>query len=251
MQSQSSTVFYILFSLSAFMVIVHSKDVCDGNDFGSPGDYDFLVFSQSWSATFCASHSSYPGCQHPTDFMRLNLTIHGLWSNYETERDHHSYPQCCQGEKYSISQATIDKYTTELDRFWPSEQGSLPISSTIWYNELQKHGACTIFDESAFVEFVLNMAQSYPILQTPNVISNHVGGSILLSDLQNVYGEYDTFFDCGTDGQTLTEIRTCWDDNPELKQINCPPIVMKETGACSSQIIIIPEFSKSLSVIGI
>ncbi len=229
-----------IFFLLPFVSLIVSKDVCGGNDFGNPGDFDFYVFSQSWSATFCQSHPSYIGCISPTEFMRMNLTTHGLWSSFLKPRDSYSWPSCCQGDKYSISQQTINKYQTELDRFWPSEQGISPIESTLWYHEVQEHGSCTLLSESDFVSQVLSMSTTFSILQTPHIIQSNVGGSITFSQLQEVYQKFDTFLDCGDDGETLTEIRTCF--SKDFQQINCPPIVMKESGFCSSDIVIIPAF---------
>ena len=74
-----------------------SQDACDGDDHGTAGDFDVYVLAQSWSAEFCYSHRDYPGCIKPTSWQRVNLTLHGLWPQYSTDRggDGHTADDSC------------------------------------------------------------------------------------------------------------------------------------------------------------
>jgi ribonuclease I len=39
------------------------------------GDFSFYVYAQSWSAGWCKTHSTLPGCSNPTDYQRKNVTV--------------------------------------------------------------------------------------------------------------------------------------------------------------------------------
>jgi ribonuclease I len=71
---------------SALTALSPFEDACDGDDHGTAGDFELYVLSQSWSAEFCYSHREYPGCVNPTPWQRVNLTLHGLWPQYSTDR---------------------------------------------------------------------------------------------------------------------------------------------------------------------
>ena len=73
--------------LSLLCLCPVSADACDGDDYGTAGDFSFYLLVQEWSAEFCYSHSSYAGCKSPTAFMKVNLTLHGLWPQYSSEED--------------------------------------------------------------------------------------------------------------------------------------------------------------------
>lgn len=74
-------------SPSTFITAV---DACDGADYGTPGVFDLLILSQSWSPQFCVDHTEYPGCSSPTDWQRTNLTLHGIWPQYNSSHKGHS-----------------------------------------------------------------------------------------------------------------------------------------------------------------
>jgi ribonuclease I len=117
----------------AAVVAVQAKDPCRGKDYGVAGDFDLYVQEMSWSATFCKSKASWPGCQNPTRFMRTNLTLHGLWPQYASVRSGgHLWPQCCPTAfgKY-FDPSVYEKYAAQLDQFWPNEQSPSPPPSQL------------------------------------------------------------------------------------------------------------------------
>ncbi|KAF0727059.1 hypothetical protein Ae201684P_015663 [Aphanomyces euteiches] len=54
--------------------------------------FDFYVLAQSWQPYFCTT-GDFPGCDNPSDYMTTQLTIHGLWPNYNSGL----YPADCGG----------------------------------------------------------------------------------------------------------------------------------------------------------
>jgi ribonuclease I len=77
-QAFASGEFFMLIDSSfIFNTFALYLDQCNGDDYGVAGNFDFYVFSQSWSAEFCKQKESYPGCEDPTPEMKANLTIHG------------------------------------------------------------------------------------------------------------------------------------------------------------------------------
>jgi len=225
-------------------------DTCNGADYGSAGDFDFYVVQQSWPAEFCYSHSSYPGCENPTNWQQNNLTLHGVWPNYNVARSGHDWPQCCSS-KYgtSITQSEMESILSELQTYWPSEQDPAPSgdwSSSLWEHEWNKHGTCSGLGVTDYFQHGINIMQQANI-STPSVISSNIGGSTTAEAIQSAFNNGSP---CGSgaclvgvtcSGSYLEAITTCWSKDL-TQQLVCPASVI---GKQCSGTISIDSFSSS------
>jgi ribonuclease T2 len=213
------------------IAFISCQDECNGNDYGSAGQFDFYVLAQSWPAEFCFSHQSYPGCQHPTAWQQTNLTMHGLWPNYnQMQGGNHDWPQCCQSTYgSSITSSEMNPILSALQTYWPSEQNPNPNgdwSNSLWQHEWGKHGTCSGLPVTKYFQAGVNLAAS-ATLATPGLITNNIGSTISASALQSAYNNGSPCSpnsDCmvGTSCKSgyLVGITTCW--NKSMQQVICP-----------------------------
>ena len=130
----------------------------------------------SWSATFCLTHKNYIGCQQPTVYQQFNLSIHGLWPNYNTTRSGINYPECCTDStpydpylKYAVIQSLLNP----LQLYWANEK--IPREAMIIVYIIMNgmyHGTCSGLDQTPYMKTVLTVDQMLP---TPSIISKAVG----------------------------------------------------------------------------
>jgi len=228
-----------------------NADSCGGKDFGTAGDFDFYVFAQSWSAQFCTTKPNIPGCTNPTNWQQTNLTLHGMWPNYNSQRSGHGWPQCCQSKYGSdIDPSVVADLLPALQLYWPNEQdpSGSKLSSSLWAHEWNKHGTCSGLPQKAYLQEAMTIQLQIP---TPSVITNNVGGSCKLKDLQAAYGATDCLsggdcivaFNCASDSGKLylSSVTTCWDQF--YKQIRCPASVLSSQGKqCTNDDVYILSF---------
>jgi len=237
----------VLLLVFAVVAVVLAKDSCDGDDWGTSGDFDFYVYQQSWSAQYCKG-SSYPGCKNPIPTMKTNLTIHGMWPNYASEQSGHWWPQCCQSSAgQSLTNAVYQALKNQLWECWPNEEDPQPtkVTDSLWDHEWNKHGTCSglaqkdYFNSGISVDFTLG---------TPSLITDNVGGSVSVSQLESVYngspcprgGACKVVVGC-TDGE-LSDITTCWDK--DLNQMVCPAEVVSTDNQCTDSTVNILSFDQ-------
>jgi len=229
------------------LILTIAKDACDGSDWGTSGDFDFYVFQQSWSADFCKG-SNDPGCVNPTPTMKTNLTIHGMWPNYNTEQSGHWWPQCCKSTfGQSMSQTVYQALKSNLYIYWPNEQDPQPtkVSGSLWDHEWGKHGTCSGLAQQDYFQSALGVDMA---LGTPSLISDNVGGQVSLNALESVYNgspcqnnkPCKVALGCQS-GSTLSDVTTCWSKG--LSQIVCPVEVMQSSSVCTASSIQILSFS--------
>jgi len=225
------------------------SDECDGDDYGTSGEFDLYVLAQSWSAEFCypSSHRQYPGCQSPTEWQRSNLTLHGLWPQYVNASGEHAWPQCCNSTYSSeLNDSVVSDELSELQLYWPNEQNpsGQPVSATLWAHEWSKHGTCSDYSQLAYLQHAISLMQQ---LHTPSLITDNIGGSIDTSKLEAAYTGGTA---CGDDSCMvwlqcsdgyLTEVHTCW--SRQLQQIQCPKLVLSDAGRCTGSKVKISKFA--------
>ncbi|KAH9181609.1 hypothetical protein AeNC1_016414 [Aphanomyces euteiches] len=157
---------------------------------GTSGSFDFYVFSQSWQPYFCTT-GNHRGCENPTDFMSSNLTIHGLWPNYNSG----GFPSFCGGS--ALTQSDIDQVGADS----------------------VAHGV----DQAAYVQAAIDIETK---LGTPSIISNNIGSTVSYRDLIDAYGSGNVALRCAGCDNALSEVRTCYDR--AYNQIACPAWVLKQ-----------------------
>jgi len=224
-----------LTNLKAVPVDVQPNDVCNGDDYGTSGDFDFYVFQQEWPAEFC-SGQDYPLCNQPTPFMKTNLAIHGLWPNYAEEQDGHDWPQCCQSVYGpGLNQTAINMVADDMHEYWPDEQADPGYNtSAFWAHEWGKHGTCSGLDQFTYFSSAIAVEKA---LGTPAVITENAGGQV---DLLTLYTAYEqpicdsgsdscmVSLDCNSDSNGLNTVTTCWDK--ELSIMPCPnEVIMNDS----------------------
>jgi ribonuclease T2 len=220
-------------ALVVCVLAVHAQDSCQGDDYGNAGDFDFYVFEASWSAGFCASKGfSLPGCISPTAYMQKYFTIHGLWPNYNQEREGHEWPQCCESQYGPDVNSTVEAALYDpLHKYWPDENAAgFPNydHSKLLEHEWNKHGTCAGLDQSSYYTAAMNISVA---LGTPDIISNNVGGTVQLADLYSAFGAQpcvvgfacDISIDCMNNGLMATT--TCWKKDLSGR-MTCPGAVI-------------------------
>jgi ribonuclease I len=230
--------------LYAAPLTVQASDVCSGKDYGTPGDFDYYIFALSWPAQFCHG-SSEQGCTTPTTFMKSNFCIHGLWPNYNSARDGHYYPQCCDSPYgNSINMTDISSVLSDLETYWPNEQdldpSSADVSKTIWEHEWQKHGTCSGEQIDAYFSAGINKVES---LGTQSIISSNIGGTVSREDIEKAYNGGQACVE-GTSctvcvecsGKYLSGITTCW--SPQGIQMKCPTDTIDNCQRCGDDVTI-------------
>ncbi|CAK4341418.1 unnamed protein product [Aphanomyces euteiches] len=162
--------------------------------------FDFYVLAQSWQPYFCTT-GDFPGCDNPSDYMTTQLTIHGLWPNYNSGL----YPADCGGR--------------------------YPQGWTFVSNEWDKHGTCSGLTPSNYVSSTINLHKK---VGTPSVISGNVGrNNVPASTIRAAYGTNYVSLICKGSNHALSEVRTC--HSADLKtQIVCPSSVLNQD-SCGKQ----------------
>jgi ribonuclease T2 len=84
-----------------------------------PGEFDYYLFTLSWSPEFCYSHSNSPQCSKHYGFV-----VHGLWPQFNNGR----WPQFC-------SQAAGPAQPAAMTDLMPDEH--------LVEHEWQRHGTCS------------------------------------------------------------------------------------------------------------
>ncbi|OQR95668.1 hypothetical protein THRCLA_22088 [Thraustotheca clavata] len=187
--------------------------------FASIQAFDFYVLSQTFQPYFCTT-GNFAGCNNPTDFMKTNLTIHGLWPN----NNDGSYPSFCSDE--TLSQSTIDQVGMDvINTYWPDVKTNY--GTTFISNEWSKHGTCSDMAQLDYVNAAISLETQ---LGTPDIISSNVGSSAVGSQIRAGYGGANMVaLVCGSNG-ALSEVRTCYENTGSGpgNRITCPQTILNE-----------------------
>jgi len=204
-----------------------APDACGGQDYGVSGQFDFYVFEQTWSAEFCQTKKSWPGCKTPTQFMQNHLTIHGLWPNYASSREGHMWPQCCNSTfGQNVDSLVVQQLFSDLKTYWPNEQLPDPplkdLSATLWQHEWNKHGTCSGVSQRSY--FSGTMTTVYNQVPTPASLQKRMGGSM---QKQELVSSYSKVVKPQCTGGYLMSINSCFNKN--MGWIDCPSTGGRDT----------------------
>jgi len=238
-------------AIAASAVAVSAKDACGGRPYGQAGDFDFYVFAQSWPAQFCMSHKDWPGCRTPTHWQAVNLTLHGMWPNYDQARSGHGWPQCCPSPYGSdVDPQVVQALLPSLQEYWPNEQdpSGRDLKNSLWAHEWSKHGTCSGMIQRTYF---ISAMQAQLDLPTPRAISDNVGSAASLAEIKQYYkadncspkGDCPAAFQCTkyNGQQYLSGVTTCLDR--KLNRITCPAaVVTSQGGLCTDEKIYIQSF---------
>ena len=191
------------------------------------------VYAYSWTPGFC-NDQNYPGCTSPESYWPTNLTIHGMWPQYNTT----GYPSSCSNEPFDTSVPELIG-TSDMIQYWPNvkEEESSSSYDSFWEHEWSKHGTCTGLSQYDYFNNAIKLTFSIP---TPDILYNSIGQNVSANDLRTSFGgsEY-VALQCSN--QHLTGVYTCWNQDHGIPtyQIKCPASVSNEdTCKVNNQIII-------------
>lgn len=214
------------------------SDKCSTN---TAGDFDFYVLSMSYQPEFCfqSLNKSYVGCEHPNDFWRGSLTMHGLWPQYKD-----GYPCTCSNEQFN-QQTITDLGQNLFDSLWPNVKASFTDQdyTGFWQHEWSKHGTCSGLVQNSYFRTAFE-----GFLPTPTIVRSNYGSNVNKTDLLNAYNNDAVLVCVGSrfhhqKRKYLSEVRICLRKNPiddeefVLQQFKCPPSVTNE-GNCMDTISI-------------
>lgn len=191
------------------------------------------VYAYSWTPGFCYNQQ-YPGCLEPESYWTTNLTIHGLWPQYNTT----GYPSFCSDEPFDPSIPELIGMNTMI-QYWPDVQydESSPSYDSFWEHEWTKHGTCSGLSQYDYFNNAIILTFSIP---TPDILYYSIGQNISGALLRDSFGGMDLVsLQCSN--QHLTGIYTCWnqENGSPISQIKCPDSVINEDTCYKNDQIIV------------
>jgi ribonuclease T2 len=189
--------------------------------------FDFYIFSMIYQPGFCYNKDTtvWAGCTHTDKEWTKELTIHGLWPDYNDG----TWPQFCSSEKFDPS--VIADLEDQMKILWPDDYNSPsnPFSKTAFYeHEWSKHGTCSGLTQEVYFKTTL---ASY-VTPTPSTyIGDNYGSVVDAQDLILAFGGVDIAFpQCK--GKFLEEVRFCLGrdkgDGKPTGPTHCPEGIKQE-----------------------
>jgi len=208
--------------------------------FGKAGDYDVLIFARFWMGE--------PASEIPCSSVPAgNLTLHGIWPQYDTPRGSHGWPQFCNT---SSMVASVDKEVSDyFADMWAQVAPAYPAGTSKKFNglaehEWSKHGTCwsastdniaagdvatAITLKKAFFQASIDLNNKFP---TPDVLRKawRAGSTVATTDIQSAFGGANMVAlqcDGGNSGNgQLSMVSLCF--TKDLKQTVCPESMLSE-----------------------
>lgn len=185
-----------------------------------PGDFDFYVFSLSWSPGFCDTGGADKGEDQCRDGANLGFVVHGLWPQYNE-----GFPSDCPGVS---SPSWIVLQSTE---------GLYPDIGLARY-EWRKHGTCSGKSPTAYFA---DVKRAHDLVAIPSMFQNAQSEQdVSPLDIQRAFMSANPRLRPGmmaiecVDGE-LSEVRVCLSKDVR-NFVPCPEVVRH---ACHSQSIAI------------
>ncbi|MCE1237765.1 MAG: ribonuclease T2 [Hyphomicrobiales bacterium] len=179
---------------------------------GRPGDFDFWVFSLSWSPSFCEATGSARGdaqCARPFAFV-----VHGLWPQWDR-----GYPSDCPTRQAEPTRAEID---AALD--------VMP-SPGLVRHEWRKHGTCSGLTATTYLKVIrklyekIRVPEEYRSPREPRLVETRaVERAFMAANPGLDAGEVSIW----CDARRLQEVRLCLKKDlsafvacPEVERRDC------------------------------
>jgi ribonuclease T2 len=187
---------------------------------GEPGEFDYYLFSLSWSPAFCLSSPGSPECNGP---RRYGFIVHGLWPQYEQ-----GWPEHCGGPS-QVPDAVVE-----------SIADIMPARGLV-YHEWSTHGTCSGLSAAAFFGLV---RRAYAELTVPPQLSHArepieqtpAGVAAAFMQANPQLPPQSVVVTCS--GQTtprLREVHVCFDR--DLKARACSADALRESCRASSLLV--------------
>src|SRR5664279_3432765 len=128
MVNRTRNIYLVLALCMLFVINGVAKHKKPGNSSssGSPGDFDYYLFTLSWAPEFCATNSAGRNSAECDPNKHLGLVVHGLWPQFENG----NWPESCASTS-PVASATVD-------HMMPIMPGRSLIQ-----HEWSKHGTCS------------------------------------------------------------------------------------------------------------
>ncbi|EEY64597.1 ribonuclease, putative [Phytophthora infestans T30-4] len=204
-----------------------------------PGDFDYMVLEQLFVPQFCRdllkgvdstiSHQNidmYPnGTACVESVVKSELTIHGLWPNYND-----GYVSCCNpssavaNDPYNAADfaAAQSSLLTTMGEKWVDATQATTYESLceIYNHEFQKHGLCYAADDADYISaavtyFTATLSTADRISSATEQINKWAAQSTpqtTLAEIEALYGHSVMVLCSAVDGNNqLSAIRTCYE----------------------------------------
>uniref|UniRef100_K3X6X6 Uncharacterized protein n=1 Tax=Globisporangium ultimum (strain ATCC 200006 / CBS 805.95 / DAOM BR144) TaxID=431595 RepID=K3X6X6_GLOUD len=204
-----------------------------------PGDFDYLLLEQIYMPQFCRdllvgvdstiSHqnvSVYPnGLTCQPDVVKSELTIHGLWPNYND-----GYAGCCNvsdtigNHPYNAFNFAVNQepLLAKMSEKWidPTQSNAYETLCQIYNHEFQKHGICYYaaednWEQSAVTYFQATLNAAATLDSATKQINEWAASSAAEAPtpaaIRALYPKYTQVLCSAVDGVNhLSAIRTCY-----------------------------------------
>lgn len=192
------------------------------------------VLAYIWTPEFCSD--PYPGCQSPFPWWESNFTLHGLWPQYSNAP---GYPSYCTKEPFDPN-APASVGLAAMRNYWPNVKATDtdPDYSSFWEHEWVKHGTCTGLSQKQYFQYAVDLIVRFG---SPSVLAKAVSkGVITAGALRSAMGGTMMVALQCDEGNVLSGAFTCWTqlNGLPVKQIMCPPSVLKEDTCTLSQLVV-------------
>jgi ribonuclease T2 len=192
--------------LSCFLVALA---VCAGvtppgaraQQLNQPTNFDFYLFTLSWSPQFCASHRGNPECKEPG----IGFIVHGLWPEWNNG----AWPQNCSQQPGPTDSASIRDV----------------MQASLIPHEWSKHGTCSGLSADDYFSLIRKVRDEIhipPDLTTPRTQLSMSTQGIKKDIAQQTTGLDISDIVLGCANSFLVEVQVCVDKNGS--PISCPQI---------------------------
>jgi ribonuclease T2 len=191
----------------------------------APGEFDFYVFSLSWSPSFCEAASERGGDGRSQQMQcggrPFAFVVHGLWPQYER-----GFPDYCQ------------RPSPRLDHTIMSSMLDLMPAPGLVFNEWDKHGTCSGLGPRAYFETIRKARAAVKV--PPEFLELSAAKTVAPAEIEDAFmkvnpGLSSSAIAVTCDRNRLSEVRICM--SKELQFRACEEI---DRRACRRDRIVMP-----------
>lgn len=177
---------------------------------GETGQFDFYLYSLSWSPAFCAKAKPDKAAEQCAASPAPGFVVHGLWPQYADG----SWPQCC---------ATRSPYRPDAV---PGALKGVMIGESLRSHEWDRHGRCAAPSPEAYFATIADAVGRFGLAPTLRVPDS---GRISLTELKRHWPVPPEAIVPHCRGKQLVEIRVCL--TRDLSPLPCPAAV-RDADSC-------------------
>ena len=175
------------------------------------GEFDYYVFAQAWYPIFCEGGPKGE-CEKISDYMKNNMSPHGLWPNLNGTDNKASYSMSCIKSPGCITKNACNLDIENINQDTLSQIREL-MPSGLLNHEWHKHGTCTGLTQEEYLKATLEAQKLY---KTPEVIKDNIGDHTDYNSITAAFGGeqmVNTFCKTKNKKQYLDQIHHFLDKN--------------------------------------